>query len=340
MPGIQVFVDPYIFALPSVESQEKYRIYFAELQSWLSFLINKEENYFTSRECIYSLIDKGKYPWLSKIKEIIARYAITEFTDVDLSNSLRKLSDSGPFVEDWAEIDSIISKLLEFEPSIILNRLEEETRSKLQDSFSMSVINQKEILPEVILTFGTTDIDNHIEYIILKTKIDLVQYSDGEIREIDEVFEINIPTIFKPIYLYEKNVEEILLDPPKAIKYVYLKHFCSKGVKEEPDIQIKIGPSFLKTIFDLGLKANYSLLYKIYLYALLALFNKLHKSKGAKLHPVRISRAADAPQIEKDGAKKWRCQLAKKGAGYRLHYWSYPDGSIELDAVLLESEID
>lgn len=340
MSETQVFVDPYIVALPKDEDQETYRKYFNAINLWLACLVDNEGNYSTSKECIYGLIDEGRFPWYQIIKDIISKYDLYEYTDYDVSNKLRLLSENGPFIEERTGIAAIVTEILDFEPELILNRIGKGIRNSLTNALSIGIIAQKDIFPKDSLAFGTVDIDEENKYLAIKTNIELIERVDGDIEKINELFVENIRFILKPDELYDQKIDEILADPNKALEFIYVEQFQPAKSETMANIPISVGPSFIKSLHDLNLQKKNSILYKIYYYALLALFKKLHFLKGAKLHAVRVSQAADAPQIEREGAKKWRCQLSKHGAGYRLQYWSYPDGSIELDAVMIESEIE
>ena len=54
---------------------------------------------------------------------------------------------------------------------------------------------------------------------------------------------------------------------------------------------------------------------------------------GRELHQLLDGRAG-APRVRHDGALAWRCALQTNAAGARrLHYWTLPDKSIELDQI-------
>jgi hypothetical protein len=96
----------------------------------------------------------------------------------------------------------------------------------------------------------------------------------------------------------------------------------------------------MATVESHGLGAQPRMLYRIYRLGILAAIGRLATMPGARVHAVRETKAAGSAQVVRgDGDKKCRCMLSKKGAGFRLHYWEGRDGGIELDAVLVESEV-
>lgn len=104
-----------------------------------------------------------------------------------------------------------------------------------------------------------------------------------------------------------------------------------------------LGSRFIASVASTGLHTNDLILRKIVRLAATVIANQAKQIESAKLHPLRQTSAGDSPQRIRstDQAKAWRLDIAKHGAGWRLHYWhiSNSDGErIEFSNICKESD--
>jgi hypothetical protein len=134
--------------------------------------------------------------------------------------------------------------------------------------------------------------------------------------------------------------KDLYEDPPRATRYAF-DHELTDSERSGLSLgAVATGANFITSIEGCGLHNQPAILRRIFRLSARAACNALAEMPGAKLHPVRTSDAADAPQVERrDKAKLWRCMVTKSGAGYRLQYWSLPGGGIQLQGVMVESVV-
>jgi len=225
-------------------------------------------------------------------------------------------------------------------PQLLLDRLPETVRQAGEQALFIAAFAISEELLEVLL-YGTREVDlGGAESVAVAGTVGLVEWANGEIESRGAAIAAELPLVSNPHDLIEPATwEAVMHDPAEATRHVYTHDVRGPN---DPDVmpRLIVGKKFERTLVDLGLDAQPRRLHRVYFLAAMAIVGRLDQVNGAQLHWVRTSEAADAPQVEReDGAKKWRCMVTKQGAGYRLHYWSLPAGGVELDAVLVESEV-
>lgn len=121
-----------------------------------------------------------------------------------------------------------------------------------------------------------------------------------------------------------------------AIEQQFRKDWHRTGITS---LQFSLGSHFITSITSFGLDTN-DIIVRL---AAAVIAGQAQQIEGAKLHPLRQTSAGDSPQRIRstDQAKAWRLDIAKHGAGWRLHYWhiSNSDGErIEFSNICKESD--
>jgi len=164
-------------------------------------------------------------------------------------------------------------------------------------------------------------------------------------READDKITGIFPLLFTPDDLLPMiDVIELWDKGEKGLSYAIEQQF-KKDWREtvSQPLNFHIGSAFMKSVNDVGLDTNDTVLRRIVKAAAAVIADQAKHIAGYKLHERRQSEAANSPQYtrSKDKAKAWRLMIGKHGAGWRMHYWQVPiqGGSIiEFSNVVKESD--
>jgi hypothetical protein len=253
---------------------------------------------------------------------------------------LRVVAETEPFFENHTGVDSVAMSEFSIDPAGALLRLGERLQAVSQNTLVVAAIKMADGQWRGGVYWATTSWPFEPRWLGVRANISLVETLSGEIlpREGAIHGECQVLTSAEDFDVL-RTVAECYADPPAAVALV-AHQIRRSGCMLAQNLTVSSGAPFVHSIERLGLQHQPAILEKLFHRAALAANGTLHERAGAEVHPVRTTSAGNAPQVERaDGAKLWRCAVTKRGAGYRLHYWALPGRGIELDEVMVESEV-
>ena len=248
----------------------------------------------------------------------------------------------GPYIEERCRVTTVLVDTTDgVSPAELIKRLSPGVGKILHDCLFLVASSLSTGWSADPLFFGTYDVDINL-YQSISITGNLLDAEFSSIQLFDLPFPIQhiIDIVDESIFEDEElEVVQIWNDPVRATRAAY--NSLDESIKRSRSLpEIHVGEEFIKSIEKLGIHHQPSLLRRIYSLSAMAAIKMIDQVDGADVHPVRQSIAANSPQIDIAGAKKWRCKISQHGAGFRLHYWFRADGSIELDSVMVESKVN
>jgi hypothetical protein len=324
--------------------------YFDCLLVWAGVLRHTPEQCLASENSVLKLAEEDRYPTLERLKEVIKRHGITEYTSVDLSNAIRVLGETRPYLEDATSIRSLtLADGATCTPIGLLARLGSDIGNSFKEALFIPLVAEIEGYHGSIIYIATRslpersveELESPTEELSISGVVELVETLDGELIEKNMAYAMKYILILHPPQVDANlGIEHLYKDPVLAARFAY-DNLLSQTERSKTDLgRIIYSSHFVDTIEQLGIHRQQSVLRRTFWLAALAGCGRIFDVRGTHIHPVRTSIAAEAAQVERaDGAKYWRCTITTKGAGYRLQYWSLLDGGIELDCVTNESTV-
>jgi hypothetical protein len=341
-----VLVDPFVFLVPEDCDRRGCLRFLEHLVEWGSALRQSES--CTSERAVSALRIINRYPTLEVIRKMISSHAIEMYSPVDVQNALRVLSDKAPYAEERFEIRELAAQTT-LDPASMQERLPIDVARPFMDMLVSGIIAtqaHESDFPEV----GTYDVFEGVPEaneearlaggVIVRSEVGLVESYDGSIAEpLRQILEQRLQLLQSPPEAEKAAWVTVCHEP--AVAFAFAVDLLRTSDASLPEVPApRVGPDFVGSLERLGLLTQPALLLRLYRLAVLAAAGRLANTSGAKLHAVRESKAASAPQLTREnGDRKWRCMLSKTGAGFRLHYWECRDGAIELAEVVVESEV-
>lgn len=337
-----VIVDPYVIALPLVDEQRDASAYLEGLIRWANRLRTSDVLHTTPERCVENMIATGAFPTLQCLKEFIYQKRVTGISAVDVANCVRSIADRRPYTEDAVNVHALLrSDDCIVAPAAVIDRLNTPLAGSFADCLFAVVVSDANNSENVAV--GTIGLADKPREIMLNGTVASYERADRTVLD-------NIAVSSQIALLHDEDYDA---EEDAAVEWceVYgnVTEVVSAALRElhrRPEFattkctDISYGSEFVSSIQKLGLHQQAPILKRIFVLAVYAGIGIIARISGAKLHPVRKSKAADADQmLREDGAKLWRCMVTQKGAGFRLHYWSLVDGRIELDRILVESEV-
>jgi hypothetical protein len=296
----------------------------------------------TSAHAVAALRTANLYPTYDVVRDAILRYGIESHSVVDVQNAIRVLSDRQPFAEDRTCVEVVA--YIHVEPAAVSTRLPDEAAKAFREALLGSVfVNRAHgVAPPQM---GSFDVawpadDETIGELALCARLSLIGRKAGELYELDPEVSVEqeLIVVQSPDNLPRPTWGDVCCDPRRAIAHS-VEEAAANNVAVDV-ASIGVGSDFQASLQRCGLVNQPALLRRLYRLAVLAAAGRLAATAGARLHPVRESDAADAPQRRREnGDGLWRCMLTKRGAGFRIHYWHAASGTVELDSVMVESEV-
>ena len=345
-----IFLDPVLLMTPDEDaSREEVEQWLSTLEIWLQEALGGHFNWFHLTSATDALIDKNRFPsatilltWQRKyrlnINPHIIAYKVNEFfrnTTHDLQNDL---DQTGYLIQTQGDSISV-------QPEQFLLRWHEAMHIPLYPVFALLCLCKHTDHPFTqhfhVATSSLPDKAKEIQ-----VSFTVVYAVPEHICQSGEIITQIIPLLLTPddllplidvLYLWQEGEQGVLYA---------IQQYCRRdwSAQIEQPLDIRLGYAFLTSIEKSHLDVQTIILTRI-VHAIAAIIaEKAATVSSYKLHPLRENIAGDAPQLVRtsDGAKAWRLDLTKEGAGWRLLYWriSTSQGSvIELSKICKESDV-
>jgi hypothetical protein len=328
-----VLLDPYVVAIP--EPERSVDEYLQQLMDWLPLLNRQRERCSIQRAAVAALMEENRYPTHSTLAARLRAAGAEAFSVPDVQNWLRPIAEREPYFEDYVGIQAVLVESAHIEPDTVLTRLGESTRAAFRDGLFLAALVDTRSRQGQGVVVGSPALP--AAGLGVAGRISAIETTDGVVEELDLHVAREIEVVSDACFLdVAEDLATLYARPIEAVALICRS--IGVDVKELPTVTA--GPLFVDSLTRLGVHRADGVLRQVYRRAAQALVGELPKIAGARLHPVRESSAADADQVVRsDGGRLWRCMVTKHGAGYRLHYWQKGDGSIELEALMKESDV-
>lgn len=333
-----IIVDPFVVATPTEPAQLSE--YVAGLAEWLPALARRREECSVIERSVAILLEEGRFPTFEAIAALLAKSESAEYSVVDIRNLLRVVVETEPYLEHHLRRRSVAVEQLEATPREPIERMGKRVEETIEQALVMVALAQQEGWAADGVYWATTSWPVEAEGLDTHAFVTLVELLDGSVQAVNVGIDGHCRVVTRVEDLDDiQRVADLYRDPSAAVMAV-LDRLRRAGLPcslEQP--QVLVADGFVESVEALAIHRHPAVLETVFQRAALAAVGHLDGVSGAKLHPVRTSSAADSPQVVRDdGARLWRCMVTKRGAGYRLHFWSLPGGGIELVAVMRESE--
>jgi hypothetical protein len=266
---------------------------------------------------------------------------VTKYTDVDIMNRIRAVAESRPYLEDRCGVRALTcSGVIAVSPESLFSRLPvcvSDASKYACVMIAYAAASKSEFRP---VHYATLPVEGEtVTELELEATIDMLEHSDMSLETCTYLVSESFPVLLTLDALgKDDELRAVYNNPPVATAFALRRLFPGEAC-DPSSLDIEAGPEFIRSVEAHNIHRQDALLFALYSRIALAVRDRLHEINGAKLHAVRTSESANAAQVQRtDGAKLWRCMISKKGAGYRLQYWSL-NGQIELDRVTTEDSV-
>lgn len=337
MAGYHVIIDPDLLRLPM--QADDAGTYVESLIEWLPFLMRNRSDCSLLEGAVVVMLEEGTFPTHELLRPLLSQAGLVEYSLNDLRNLVRVVAESEPFLEQHLGRRTVAASQIVVDPAYTTDRLGGRLGSITKEGLALAALAQSEGWCPKGVYWATNRWELNSRAIETDAHIELTELSSGELKEDDVDVHGMFHVLSTTAEMEElRPLEQLYVTPVDAVRHV-LSAMRRRGVFSGDPPDIRAAPAFVAALERYNLQHQPSVLATVFERAALAAVGLLSSIAGAKVHPVRTDRAADAPQVERsDGSRLWRCMVTKKGAGYRLHYWTLPGGGVELETILVEAK--
>jgi hypothetical protein len=335
---MKILVDPYVVALPSLESpRDRFLSYLEGLETWLGRTnLPPVTKILYSDDCLAHLMETDSFPFSHSLSHRLSAKGITEYDPQAISRVATSLFNSCERVEDYVWVLSITAKLAVW-PGYFINRLPQRISELFHDCLAKLALQGSLDDPTLSeLHVGSTDeVTLNTDEIAIHGAVTSAQISrtDAALGPMPIQLDIKFPLLFGLEDLLAAVGWEMLWTYPAwAIRKAY---YSSTSLHDRSIYTLgdfRTGSRFLGTIHDLGLHTQPGRIASIYQTCALVVCG--YAPRVAGINPRRLrGRVRNS-----DGAIGMRADISQEGAGYRLQYWRCQDGTIELSCVNVHND--
>lgn len=323
----EIFIDPIIITIPQEDAaKEEIELYLENLRLWLEEALVAPHTWSYSANAAVRLMEHGRYPTPQVMKRWTSIYEVdintrqlsvwtsqilNEEHDIEFrleQDYLVELDTTSTFIEPeqfhkrW--IQPIGKELF-----VLIAKLGACRHLGSALAYGLFIATSAFINPEKKITISTT---------IVASEPNLDANADCSCIQ-------TFPLLYTPEDLPPPTDMVTLWDEgEKAVHYAidkYYRHYWPNAHSQP--LTFSLLPSFFQTVEEKGIDTQ-ELALKKYIVAMATVLtwdtHELHTRYN--LRPLRVDKAADAPQtVRDDGAKAWRMTIIPEGAGWRLHFW-------------------
>lgn len=324
---MNVLLDPYILAVP--DDTTRIEAYLMNLYRWTTAISTREHTFWLTNRILHALWDLDLYPKWETLRVLESRNGVYNVNtllraceaELTLPPLLDKLVDNQQYY--FEEHETVVV------PPAIMERLSGEVAVSLREALALAALG-KEFQPHGIfrdLKFGTAP-DGFDENIL---SIDFM------VRHI-ETYEESIISQALEILVDPDDVEEtvdidsIWQDTQRTIIHVHRKLFASNT---NPPVcpTVNAGPAFNQSILAHNVNRRPALLFKVFRITVLGLIGEIARNQKTH-HNLHVN----GVPVNRGKITAWRLWIEHTNPGWRLHYWLYPDGNVELANLVVHDD--
>ena len=332
-----IVIDPILIAVPA--DPAAYVAYLHRLIDWLSCLSEYREICSIPSEAVYRLMDIDRYPNRSRIAEVLRSVGDPSITLIDVLNLVRVIAESEPFLEHHTRLKAGVVGRLTIDPTSVVDRQPTEVREPVRVALGLASLARQNGWASRSARLATLREEDWPAEVRVEGELAIVELLDGGYLQDQQVAGLFAVMASPDSIDCDLSIQELWTDCKAALGWLARVNLSDADRASANPSAVCYGAAFVESVCQCGIDKQPAVLEQLLMRGLLAGMGRLKDVAGAKLHPCRESEDANAAQrVRDDGAKLWRCMVTRTGAGYRLHYWSRPDGRVELDSVMVESE--
>lgn len=333
---MKVLVDPYVVAVPPLNSTtDRIVSYINGIETWIDAAAHPFLGVLYDSECVNYLLDSDTFPFPQRLKQLFSSAGITGYDANTVFASATNIFRS------WVDIRSIFriatfTGHITVSPVAFVTRISKDLSDVFVDCLGKLIVQKDAGDPEFDnIHIGSADCVSSSKMEIQGTITDILVDNN----------EITFPTV--PIQIFSNlnvllDFEDILRSAQWDIVCQYPtlaveKAYYSVVQRDSRDIyrlgNYKVGANFLRTLTSLGFPTQRGRIRSTYETCALVICGRASELTG--INPRRLKGRGRTT----DGAKGMRADISQYKAGYRLHYWKCPDGSIELSCVNVHNDV-
>ena len=285
------------------------------------------------------MLETDRFPTLGALQRL--RGMSNAVSIEDIRNALRIISDPELFIETVVGIsDLILDSNPSVSPHTLVDRLGPYLGASLTSALFIAVLAQKRDWHVQHLAFGTSNSPLGSTHVAIDGTVTMFEATSRGATACNTPIEAHLDILRSPYeYCRYLDVQSAYRNPQLATRIALINHKLL-GPADDLGIDILDGVDFIVSLERHNIHRTPGLLERVYFLVGMAALGRIADVDGAQVHPVRCSIDPNSSQRERgDGAKLWRCVLAKKGAGFRLQYWLRPGEVLELHNIITESDI-
>jgi hypothetical protein len=318
---MNILIDPYILAVPSDSSQIS--DYLENLFEWLTAVSSDTNHYWLSSEVVNALLKSKIYPTWEALQEI-EQQASEHFYN---ANTLLRACE--PQLMEPPLLDELFNNsIYYFEdeavaviPPQIDQRLPETVSKALKKTLALAAIGNFFQLDDVFedLAFATTSAEFSVTQLDVKFEV-----SDLD-KKADQAVSFSLDMLFSPNEVDEMAGLVSFWDhAARACHFVHRKIY--QNHQSPPPLPvIEARPSFYESLEHYQMPRQSAELYKIYRKIVMGLTGDIKRNQIIH-HPLQ----RNDQDLRIGSATAWRLWIEHSTPGWRVHYWLYQDGSVEL----------
>lgn len=337
-----IVVDPFLVCLPrECESLEQLEAFVENLLGWADLLNRGDVNVHFPRACLDGLVECGQYPYGHELKRMTSRFEADHLSEDLVCRVAQRVLDRTPTLEERCSINIVVfnEKSCRVEPEVYITRLAEQIGWGLKHGLAVMACYQHHN--------GT-----RTGFLLASAKSDpLEAFKDEELRVSAHVEEIDSPADADdwakvlpvdideavPVAFSRDSILEQLgalrlwgeakseQDARNAID-TRVRELLATGTGNREHLKrYVLGSEFLASARANAFAAR-SDLAGVLIDSCARIVIGVPKQE---MKPFRVSENSNEQVVRADGARAWRTHLTKAGPGFRLMFWTLPDGTVE-----------
>lgn len=320
---MNIILDPYVLAVP--DRVERAEAYLETLNTWLR-AVGEEgsaHHLWLSQQALYAMFDAHCYPSWDALMQLEERMPPDKAYNVcTLFRACQAQLTTPPLLDDLIHNQRLFyeTEQVMVLPAVIAARLPEGVAQALRDTLVLAAIGHEAHAHTVFeeLAFGTAPDD--FEERVLNLAFDAQDIETQQTRTVEQAWEM----LFSPEELVQADdLPSIWQDTPAAMRCVYKAIFAANSTPPTCPTVVS-HPDFNQHIMTFGVNRQEALLFKVFRKLALALTGAIPRNTQYH-HPLHHN----GQSVQRGGISAWRLWVQDSSPGWRVHYWLYPDNSVE-----------